>query len=152
MCPGLVSFPSGTKKGYFPALTSPANLVAIMDYLTLTDEEWEAIRPILPVPRRGPKRPHDRSTCAAFLFARAAGVSLESLPLNQFPPSIFLRTTWKRWAKDGTLPKLFAAGAKAEKRMEAGYDDEIRRLTLARAVVTGEATATMPRWTHVRGA
>ena len=77
-----------------------------------------------------------------FCFARAAGVSLESLPLNQFPPSIFLRTTWKRWAKDGTLPKLFAAGAKAEKRMEKQYDDEIRRLTLARAVVTGEATAT----------
>ena len=49
------------------------------------------------------------------------------------------------------LPRLFEAGAKAEKRMEKQYDDEIRRLTLARAVVTGEATATMPRWTHVRG-
>ena len=76
---------------------------------------------------------------------RAAGVSIESLPLNQFPPSIFLRSTWATWDRDGMLPRLFAAGAKAEKRMEAGYDDEIRRLTLARTVVTGEATATMPR-------
>jgi hypothetical protein len=81
---------------------------------------------------------------------RAAGVSIESLPLNQFPPSIFLRSTWARWDRDGVLPRLFAAGAKAEKRMEKQYDDEILRLTWERAVVTGKATETMPRWTHVR--
>ena len=68
---------------------------------------------------------------------RAAGVSIESLPLNQFPNSIFLRSTWARWDRDGVLRRLFEVGRKAEKRMEAGYDDEIRRLTLARAVVTG---------------
>ena len=104
-------------------------------YLELTDDEWEAIQPILPIPKRGPKRPHDRAVCAAFLFCRAAGVSIESLPLNQFPPSIFLRSTWARWDRDAVLPRLFEAGAKAEKRMEKQYDDEIRRLTLARAVV-----------------
>ena len=119
-------------------------------YLELTDDEWEAIRPILPVPKRGPKLPHDRAVCAAFLFCRAPRVSIESLPLNQFPPSIFLRSTWATWDRDGVLPRLFAAGAKAEKRMEKQYDDEILRLTWERAVVTGKATETMPRWTHVR--
>jgi transposase len=120
-------------------------------YLELTDDEWEAIRPILPIAKRGPRRPRDRSTCAALLFARAADVSLESLPLGRFPDAVFLRSTTKRWRRDGVLPRLFEVGAKAEKRMEKQYDDEIIRLTLARAVVTGEATATMPRWTHVRG-
>ena len=121
----------------------------MVPYLTLTDEEWE-IQKILPIPKRGPKRPHDRAVCAAFLFARAAGVSIESPPLNQFPDAIFLRSTQQRWLRDGTLRRLFEVGAKAEKRMEKQYDDEIRRLTWERAVVTGKATETMPRWTHVR--
>ena len=46
-------------------------------------------------------------------------MSLESLPLGQFPDSRFLRTTWARWTRDGTLPRLFEVGAKAQARMEA---------------------------------
>jgi transposase len=127
----------------------------MVPYLTLTDDEWQSIQPVLPVPKRGPKRPHDRAVCAAFLFCRAAGVSIESLPLGQFPDSIFLRSTQQRWLRDGTLERLFAVGAKAEKRMERQYDQHIVDLTLdsprGRANV-GKATTTMPRWTHVRGA
>jgi hypothetical protein len=59
-------------------------------YLELTDDEWEAIQPILPVPKRGPKRPHDRAVCAAFLFCRAAGVSIERKPSTQPIPAIDL--------------------------------------------------------------
>ena len=138
------------KRCYFAALTSSVNRCVMTAYLELTDDEWETIRPILPVPKRGPKRPHDRAVCAAFLFCRAAGVSIESLPLNQFPNSIFLRSTWARWDRDGVLRRLFEVGRKAEKRMERQYDAEIMRLTWERAGVTGKATATMPRWTHVR--
>src|SRR5262249_55111892 len=119
-------------------------------YLMLTDAEWEMIRPILPIPKRGPKRPHDRAVCAAFLFARAANVSLESMPLERFPDPGFLRTTWARWSRDGTLAQLFKAGARAQARMARQFDDHITRLTLERVVVTGKATATLPRWTHVR--
>ena len=75
-----------------PEISSPKGY-AMVPYLALTDAEWQLIQPILPVPKRGPKRPHDRSVCAAFLFCRAAGVSIESLPLGQFPNSIFLRST-----------------------------------------------------------
>ena len=125
--------------------------MASSPYLKLTDAEWSLIQPILPVPKRGPKRPHDRAVCAAFLFARAAGVSLESLPIGQFPDSGFLRTTWARWSHDGgTLQRLFEIGAPAAARMERQYDDQILKLTMERAEVTGKATATMPRWTHVR--
>ena len=85
-------------------------------YLVLTDSEWKRIQPILPVPKRGPKRPHDRTVCAAFLFCRAAGVSIESLPLKQFPDARFLRTIWARWARDSTLQRLFEVGAGAQAR------------------------------------
>ena len=116
----------------------------------MTDAEWQLIQPILPVPKRGPKRPHDRSVCAAFLFCRAAGVSIESLPLGQFPNSIFLRSTQQRWLRDGTLRRLYEAGAKTLARMENQYDAEIRRLTWERERVSGQATESLPRWTHVR--
>ena len=46
-------------------------------------------------------------------------MSLESLPLGQFPDFRFLRTTWARWTREGTLPRLFEVGAKAQARMEA---------------------------------
>jgi transposase len=120
-------------------------------YLKLTDDEWQLIQPILPIPRRGPKRPHDRSVCAAFCFCRAAGISIESLPLGQFPDSIFLRSTQQRWLRAGTLARLFEVGAPALARMEKQYEAEIRRLTMDQVVVTGKATTTLPRWTHVRG-
>jgi transposase len=137
------------KSAIFPALMSSANRCIMSPYLVLTDDEWELIRPILPVPKRGRKRPHDRAVCAAFLFAKAAGVSLESLPLG-LPDPRFLRSTEVRWRRDGTLRALFETGEPARQRMERQYDDHIRKLTLDRVVVTGKATATLPRWTHVR--
>ena len=85
-------------------------------YLVLTDDECSQIQSILPIPKRGPKRPHDRAACTSFLFARAAGVSLESLPIG-FPDPRFLHTTWARLVHDGTLERLFEirrAGADAD--------------------------------------
>ena len=122
----------------------------MVPYLVLTDAEWRLIQPILLVPKRGPKRPHDRSVCAAFLFSQAANVSLESLPIGQFPAPVFLRTTWARWRRDGTLQKLFEVAAPVQARMAKQYDDYIIKLSLNRVVATGQATATLPRWTHVR--
>lgn len=124
----------------------------MIPYLTLTDDEWETIRAVLPQPKRGPKRPHDRAVCAAFLFCRAAGVSIESLPVNQFPDSIFLRSTQQRWSRDGTLEKLFKIGAKVQARMQKQYDDHIQQLTIDGTRVNGRATRELPRWVHVRGA
>ena len=106
-------------------------------YLTLTDDEWTLIAPILPIPKRGPKRPHDRIVCAAFLFARAAGVSLESLPIG-FPDARFLRTTEARWRRDGTLARLFEIGAPVMARMDRQYHDHILK-TVDAAVSPGSS-------------
>ena len=59
-------------------------------------------------------------------------------------------TTWARWQRDGTLTRLFEVGEPARSRMERQFDDYIRKLTLDGAVVTGAATKSLPRWTHVR--
>ena len=72
-----------------------------------------------------------------FCFARPPTSSIESLPVAQFPDSIFLRSTQQRWLRDGTLRKLFEVGAKAQARMERQYDNEIPRLTWERAAVSG---------------
>ena len=66
-------------------------------YLRLTDAEWQAILPHLPRQRSGPRRQNDRETVTAFLFAKAAGVSLDCLPDCGFPNPLSLRTTWQRW-------------------------------------------------------
>jgi len=121
-------------------------------YLILTDAEWERIRLILPVPKRGPRRPHDRAVCAGFLFAKAARVSLESLPIGCYPSADMLRTTLARWRRDGTLDRLMEAGARVTERMRRQYQNHLLELTLNRSggPVTGQATETMPRWTHIR--
>ena len=57
----------------------------------------------------------------------------------------YLRTTWARWERDGTLPRLFEEGRQAQARMEQQFDDHIRRLTVDCMMVTGKATQTLPR-------
>ena len=47
----------------------------------------------LPRQRSGPRRQNDRETVAAFLFAEAAGVSLDCLPDCGFPSPLTLHTT-----------------------------------------------------------
>jgi hypothetical protein len=94
--------------------------------------------------------------CAAFLFARAAGVSLESLPIG-FPDARFLRTTEARWRRDGTLARLFEIGAAVMARMDRQYHDHIVKLSArpwrpGRPNTIGHRSKTMPRWSWVRGA
>ena len=125
-------------------------------YLELTDDEWALIQPTLPVPKRGPKRPQDRIVCAGLLFARAAGVSLESLPIG-FPDARFMRTTEARWRRDGTLQRLFEIGAPVMARMDRQYLDHINKLSMRpyrpdRPNKIGHRSRTMPRWSWVHGA
>jgi transposase len=125
-------------------------------YLRLTDREWRAIEPYLPPHKSGPRRKNDRATVTAFLFAQAAGVSLDCLPDCGFPNPLSLRTTMQRWRARGELDAVLQAGQPARERMQRQYEQHIVDLSLRRRRVDpktiGRRSATMPRWTHVRGA
>jgi hypothetical protein len=125
-------------------------------YLKLTDDEWRLIQPHLPAQRSGPRRQNDRETVTAFLFAQAAGVSLDCLPDCGFPNPLSLRTTWQRWRKRGELDTVLLAGLPAQERMREQYKQRIMDLSqrprrLDRPNTIGHRSKTMPRWSHVRG-
>ena len=124
-------------------------------YLKLTDSEWQAIQPHLPAQRSGPRRQNDRETVTAILFALAAGVSLDSLPDCGFPNPLSLRTTVQRWRARGELDAVLQAGQPAQERMQRQYEQRIVDLSRRQRPVDpnkiGRRSATMPRWTHVRG-
>jgi transposase len=123
-------------------------------YLRLTDREWQTIVPHLPRQKSGPRRRNDRETVTAFLFAKAAGVSLDCLPDCGFPNPLNLRTTWQRWRASGELDAVMQAGQSASQRMARQYRQRVTDLSLRRRLpkTIGKRSATMPRWTHVRGA
>jgi transposase len=126
-------------------------------YLELTDDEWAAIQPHLPRQRSGPRRQNDRETVTAFLFAQAAGVSLDCLPDCGFPNPLSLRTTMQRWRTRGELEAVMQAGRSACERMRADYEQRIWDLSrrphrVDRPNKIGHRSKTMPRWSHVRGA
>jgi transposase len=123
-------------------------------YLRLTNREWQAIQPHLPCQKSGPRRRNDRATSTAFLFAKAAGVSLDCLPDCGFPNPLSLRTTWQRWRASGELDAVMQAGQRASQRMARQYRQRVTDLSLRRRPpkTIGKRSATMPRWTHMRGA
>ena len=93
----------------------------------------------------------------AFLFAQAAGVSLDCFPDCGFPNPLSLRTTWQRWRARGEIGAVLQAGWKAQECMRRQYEARIRDLSLRppcvdRPTTIGHRSKTMPRWTHVRGA
>lgn len=142
------------ERAYFPAETTSAERCLMTAYLRLTDAEWQAIQPHLPRKRSGPRRQNDRETVAAFLLAAAAGVSLDCLPDCGFPNPLTLRTTWQRWRSRGELDAVMAAGQPAAARMARQYRQRITDLSLRQRPpnAIGRRSATMPRWTHMRGA
>lgn len=123
-------------------------------YLRLNDDEWAAIKRVLPPQRSGPRRKNDRETVAAFLFAAAANVSLDSLPDCGFPNPLSLRNTWQRWRSRGELEPVMVAGEPAMQRMRRQYRQHVTGLSMRRRradpATIGKRSASMPRWTHFR--
>jgi hypothetical protein len=132
---------------------SSADWCFMAPYLRLSDREWKTIQPHLPPQRSGPRRRFDRETVTAFLFAQAAGVSLDSLPDCGFPNPLTLRTTMQRWRASGDLDAVLQAGQPAQARMQRQYKQHIVDLSLRRWAdpkTIGKRSKSMPRWTHVR--
>lgn len=75
--------------------------------LQLTDEQWEAIRPLLPTPKReGRPRADDRRTLEGILYVLRTGSRWQDLPPEYGSPV----TCWRRysqWQADGTWERVW---------------------------------------------
>ena len=72
----------------------------------LTDEQWEAIAPLLPVSgARGRPRVDDRRVINGMLFKAKTGISWRDLP-ERYGSWKTVYTRFWRWSRDGTLTTL----------------------------------------------
>jgi transposase len=78
-------------------------MLALMRKTELTDEQWQHLRPLLPLPRKGRGRPRadDRQTLNGILYVLRTGCRWEDVPREYGSPA----TCWRRlraWGQDGT--------------------------------------------------
>jgi putative transposase len=91
---------------------------------TLTDAEWEIIRPLLPAPpRTGRPRQHSlRTLLDAIFYAVRAGHAWRLLP-QEWPPWKTVYHYFRRWRLDGTWERIHTALREAL-RMPVGRDPQ----------------------------
>jgi len=75
----------------------------------LTDEQWERLRSLLPVPPTGPEALRgDRNFVDAVLYRAKTGIPWRDLP-ERFGPWKTIYNRFDRWSKKGVWKQLFAA-------------------------------------------
>lgn len=80
----------------------------------LSDEEWEFVRPLLPVSLRGRKRLDDRRVLNGIVWKFRTGTAWRDVP-ERYGSWQTLHTRFRRWALDGTFDRMLqAAQAKAD--------------------------------------
>jgi transposase len=74
----------------------------------LTDEQWQAVEPLLPVSgAKGRPRTDDRRVINGMLFKAKTGVAWRDLPQRYGPWKTVYNRFW-RWSRNGTLSALVA--------------------------------------------
>lgn len=74
----------------------------------LTDEQWEQIKPLLPLERTGPGRPLEldmREAVNAMLYIARTGCQWDNLP-HDFPNSDSIYYHFRKWCLDGTWQRV----------------------------------------------
>lgn len=88
----------------------------------LSDEQWEQIRPLLPVAgrkfRRGRPRMSDRQAMAAILYRLRTGCAWKSLPRSLGAGST-VHQRYQQWRGAAVFEKLVEAGILASEELEA---------------------------------
>ena len=87
----------------------------------LTDAQWAAIEPLIPVNATGRPRIHDvREVLDAIFYINRAGCQWDMLP-HDFPPRSTVFNHFKRWRDDGTWQSILDA-LRQQVRVAAGRD------------------------------
>jgi len=118
----------------------------------LTDFEWSAIEPLIPMDRRGPKPKNNRQILNGMFFILRAGCPWRDLP-ERYGPYTSVYNRFNRWRKAGIWDKLMDAIVKAHDGRVQMIDSSIVRVhqhasgvkKRVEFVVWGEAEAASPR-------
>jgi len=77
------------------------------DLFWLSDDQWERIKPFLPVYKRGFKRVDDRRVISGIIHVLKTGVPWRSVP-KEYGPARTLYNRFRRWAEKGIWEDMFA--------------------------------------------
>src|SRR5690242_279178 len=95
----------------------------------LTDNEWVAIKPMLPNKPRGVPRVNDRRVLNGIFWVLRSGAPWRDLPVN-FGPYTTCYNRFVRWRRAGVWAKIMSAlaGAQSMGRSRGGLTSKIHAL------------------------
>lgn len=93
----------------------------------VSDDVWEAVRPILeqhdPPRRRGRKRIDQRSALEAIVYRLRSGCRWNHLP-KEFPDDSSVHRTYQRWVRLGVLDRVLTVlDGRADRRSDGQIDN-----------------------------
>src|ERR1700709_2200861 len=94
-----------------PVIQAPNRKGRIMRY-ELTDNEWSAIKPMLPDKPRGAPRVNDRRVLNGIFWVLRSGAPWRDLPERYGPPTT-IYNRFNRWRKAGVWDRLMDAITRA---------------------------------------
>ena len=92
----------------------------------LTDFEWSAIEPVLPMDRRGPKPQNNRQIMNGMFYVLRTGSPWRDLP-ERYGPYTTVYNRFNRWAKKGVWLRMFEALAERSPQSLQLIDSSIVR-------------------------
>lgn len=78
------------------------------DNFWLSDAQWAAIKPHLPMVHTGPVRKHDRRVISGIIHRLREGCRWRALP-DKYGPYTTVFNRYNRWSKRGLWQRLFTA-------------------------------------------
>jgi transposase len=80
----------------------------VADNFWLSDEQWAAIEPHLPMVHTGPERMDDRRVISGIIHRLREGCRWRALP-DQYGPYTTVFNRYNRWSQRGLWQRIFAA-------------------------------------------
>lgn len=102
----------------------------------LTDQQWAAVEPLIPVNATGRPRIHDiREVLNAIFYINRAGCQWDMLP-HDFPPRSTVFNHFRRWRDDGTWQSILDA-LRRQVRVAAGKEPSPSAVSIDSQTVKG---------------
>ena len=107
----------------------------------LSNQQWEAVAPLIPKPakkdRRGRPRRNGREILNGMLWVLRTGAPWKDLPRDTYPPYQTCHRRFQEWSRDGTFVRLLRAIAEDMQRRGKLSLEECLLMALLRALKKG---------------